>query len=83
LEEQDVWVIEGRKGPIPIVASCQEHPIAPVTKVKGERDELCDAQFLPELLAKTDEIRERDDPTPRFLLELVTKTAAEPERDDR
>jgi hypothetical protein len=82
-EERDVWVIEGPIGPIPIVANCQEYPIGPVTKVKGERDEMRDARFLPELLTKTDEERERDDPSPQVLLELVTKTAAEAERDDR
>jgi hypothetical protein len=40
--------------------------------------------FLPELVTKTDEIQERDDPSPRLLLlELATKTENVPERDDR
>lgn len=103
--QQDVWVIDGRDGPTPIVNS-QEDVAAPVTKVKGERDESCTptrlnpstntaaepekrdnvtshvASLIPELVTKTNVIRERDDPSPRALLELSTKTETRPERDD-
>jgi hypothetical protein len=61
--QQDLWVVDGPNGPIPIVMSHQEDP-------------------LPELVTKTDEIRERDDPSPSLLLELSTKTETKRERDD-
>jgi hypothetical protein len=103
---QDVWVIENQNGSIPIVTSCQAHSVAPVTKIKGERDEYWvssiselstktsaqlerddvtprDVMLLPELLTETDDVGERDDVSPRLLLELATRTAAVPERDDR
>ena len=104
--QQDVWVIDGRDGPTPIVVNCQEDSAAPMTKVKGERDESCapprldlstksavepgkrdditlhGAGLIPELVSKTDVIRERDDPSPRAVLELSTKTETRPERDD-
>ena len=82
--QQDVWVIDGRKGPTPIVTSYQEYSAAPVTKVKGERDEFCASRIL-ELSTKTAQQLERDDVTPRgpmFLPELVTKTDEIRERDD-
>lgn len=82
--QQDVWVIDGRKGPTPIVMSHEVFSLAPVTKVKGERDELCTAGVL-ELSTKTAQQLERDDVTPRgamLLPELVTKTDEIRERDD-
>lgn len=106
LPEQDVWVIEDLNGSVPIVISYRAPSVAPVTKIKSERDERWasgiselstktsaqlerddvtprDVALLPELLTKTDEVGERDDVSPRLLLELATKTAVEPERDDR
>ncbi len=82
--QQDVWVIDGRNGPTPIVVSYQEHSAAPVTKVKGERDEFCASRIL-ELSTKTKTELERDDVSPRsaaLLPELVTKTDEIRERDD-
>jgi hypothetical protein len=82
--QQDVWVIDGRNGPTPIVMSYQEYSVAPVTKVKGERDEFC-ASGISELSTKTAQQLERDDVTPRgamLLPELVTKTDEIRERDD-
>lgn len=38
---------------------------------------------LPELATKTGALPERDDISPRFLLEMQTKTRAELERDDQ
>ncbi len=82
--QQDVWVIDGRNGAAPIVASYQEDLVAPVTKVQGERDEFC-APGMLELLTKTHTQLERDDVSPRSALvlpELVTKTDKIRERDD-
>lgn len=85
LAQKDVWVIDGPRGAIPIVAaSCQDYSVAPVTKIKGERDELLSAGIL-ELATKTKQQLERDDVTPRnamLLPELVTKTEEMRERDD-
>lgn len=84
LAQQDLWVIDGGKGPTPIVTSYQGYSAAPVTKVKGERDEFCASGIL-ELSTKTAEKLERDDVTPRgamLLPELVTKTDEIRERDD-
>jgi hypothetical protein len=83
LAQKDVWVIDGPRGPIPIVAaSYEDYSIAPVTKI--ERDELRSAGIL-ELATKTMQQLERDDVTPRnamLLPELVTKTEEIRERDD-
>lgn len=103
--QKNVWTVDGRSGPTPIVTNHLQQADGPITKVKGERDEFCAsgvlelmtktksqlerddtspraACSLPELVTKTEQIRERDDPSPRLLLELSTKTAAVPERDD-
>jgi len=81
---QDVWVIDGRNGPTPIIESYQEDSVAPVTKVQGERDEFC-LSGIAELSTKTATVPERDDVSPRsaiLLPELVTKTDEIRERDD-
>jgi hypothetical protein len=81
--EQDVWVVSSRDGPIPIVAGPEKCSVGPVTKVKGERDELCATAVL-ELSTKTSVIPERDDVPScgNSLPELVTKTDVVRERDD-
>jgi hypothetical protein len=82
--KQDVWVIDIPNGSIPIVSSCRTDSMAPVTKVKGERDEFC-ASGLLELSTKTRKELERDDVSPHgtsLLPELVTKTEQIRERDD-
>ena len=62
--QQDVWVIDGRNGPTPIVTSHLEDSVAPLTKVKGERDAFCSPVIL-ELSTKTHTQLERDDVSPR------------------
>lgn len=82
--QQDVWIIDDRNGPTPVVASYQEGSVAPVTKVQGEREESCVPGILA-LSTKTHTQLERDDVSPRsasFLPELVTKTDTIRERDD-
>lgn len=74
--QQDVWVIDGHNGPIPLVASYHGDSVAPVTKVKGERDEFRTSGIL-ELLTKTRKELERDDVSRQsaiMLPELITKT---------
>jgi hypothetical protein len=80
----DVWVIDGESGPTPIVWSGKAESAAPLTKVKGERDEFYGSAIL-ELATKTHAQMERDDLDPRtiaMLLELITKTETVRERDD-
>jgi hypothetical protein len=82
--EQDVWVIENGNDSTPIISSYQERSVAPVTKIRAERDEL-GASGLLELSTKTSTLPERDDVTPRdvmLLPELLTKTDDVGERDD-
>jgi hypothetical protein len=82
-DEHDVWIIDGKDGPLPIITAWQEYSAAPVTKVKGERDEICGGML--ELSTKTSKQLERDDISPRspmFLPELWTKTDVVRERDD-
>jgi hypothetical protein len=61
--EEDVWVIDGRNGPTPIVVSHKKDSVAPVTKIKGERDEFY-APGVLELSTKTYKQLERDDTGP-------------------
>jgi hypothetical protein len=81
--EHDVWIVDGKEGPLPIVTAWQDYSIAPVTKIKGESDEM--RGVMLELSTKTSKQVERDDVTPRspvFLPELSTKTDSVGERDD-
>ena len=62
--QQDVWVVDGPQGPIPIITSHQADSVAPMTKIKGERPE-SEGSVTLELSTKTAVQLERDDLSPR------------------
>jgi hypothetical protein len=55
--EHDMWMVDGENGPLPIISAPQEYLVAPVTKIKGERDEA--GRELLELSTKTEKQVER------------------------
>jgi hypothetical protein len=60
--ERHVWVVDSPDGPQPLVTMAASAELITFTKVKGERTDAETSVILaPELVTKTDVMRERDD----------------------